>query len=55
MFVQAAAHVLAMLALDGHNFIPKNITSNARRDVEGAFAWTIDKEERHVGTCGHNV
>ncbi|KAK7189369.1 hypothetical protein DPSP01_005941 [Paraphaeosphaeria sporulosa] len=55
---KAAAHVLSILATRGTEFIPKspiNATMTARglmgRDIE----WTIDEEDRHLGTCGNNV
>lgn len=54
--VQAAAHVLATLALDGHNLIAKNITGEARIQDAGAFVWSVPGEdERHVGMCGQDT
>ena len=52
--IQAAAHVLSILATQGTELIPKspaNATMIERRDIE----WTLEKEDRHLGTCGHNV
>lgn len=51
---KAAAHVVSILAMSGTDLIPKspaNGTMVERRDVE----WTIEDEDRHLGTCGHNV
>ncbi|RPA97145.1 Zn-dependent exopeptidase [Choiromyces venosus 120613-1] len=53
---KTAAHVLAVLAQEGHNLIPKNRTSTpARRDITDIVQWTVIEGERHVGTCGHDV
>lgn len=53
---QAAAHVLATLALNGHNLIAKNITGDARIQDAGAFVWsTPGEDERHVGMCGQDT
>jgi hypothetical protein len=54
MCIQAAAHVLSILATKGTELIPKspaNATMIERRDIE----WTLEEEDRHLGTCGHNV
>lgn len=51
---KAAAHVLSILATKGTELIPKspaNGTMVERRDIE----WTLDDQDRHLGTCGHNV
>lgn len=54
--VQAAAHVLATLALEGHNLIAKNVTVDARIQDAGAFVWSVPGEdERHVGMCGQDT
>ncbi|KAH7057061.1 hypothetical protein B0J12DRAFT_568109, partial [Macrophomina phaseolina] len=60
---KAAAHVLATLAIQGAELIPKapsNATAALSRrflngeGVEG-FPWTEVEGERHLGTCGHDV
>lgn len=36
--------------------IPKNMTRDVRRDIGGAFVWSIPGEdERHVGACGQDT
>ncbi|PWW77590.1 Zn-dependent exopeptidase [Tuber magnatum] len=53
---KSAAHVLAVLAQEGHNLIPKNKTSTPSRQGGADFVhWTVLEGERHVGTCGHDV
>lgn len=68
---KAAAHVLATLAMEGQNLIPKS-NRTAPRDVaswvrkrddwsnatiidDELFPWTVVEGERHTGTCGHDV
>ncbi|CUS08731.1 unnamed protein product [Tuber aestivum] len=53
---KTAAHVLAVLAQDGHNLIPKNKTSTlAGQEVKDTVKWTVPEVEKQVGTCGHDV
>ncbi|KAK0654262.1 Leucine aminopeptidase 2 [Lasiodiplodia hormozganensis] len=60
---KAAAHVLATLAIDGTDLIPKtpsNATASLNRrfftsESLGGFPWTEVEGERHLGTCGHDV
>lgn len=61
---KAAAHVLATLATDGQDLIPKNgsnATAALRPRAVGAiseldlFPWTEVVGERHLGSCGHDV
>ncbi|OJD34032.1 aminopeptidase y [Diplodia corticola] len=60
---KAAAHVLATLAINGTDLIPKT-PSNATASLDrrfwageslGGFPWTEAEGERHLGTCGHDV
>lgn len=50
---KAAGHVLATLALEGEELIPKNLT--LRRDFDVSIKWTYEKGGRHSATCGHDV
>ncbi|PUU74391.1 hypothetical protein B9Z19DRAFT_1103472 [Tuber borchii] len=51
---KTAAHVLTVLAQDGHNLIPKDKASTpARRDVTDIVHWTVS--EGHVGACSHDI
>ncbi|KAG0132212.1 hypothetical protein HOY82DRAFT_591167 [Tuber indicum] len=53
---KTAAHVLAVLAHEGHNLIPKNNTNTlVRQDATDIVQWTVTEGDRHVGTCGHDV
>lgn len=56
---KAAAHVLATLAMNGEELIPKNVTSEEgfRLMPRDTIKWTVPDEERHLGTgtCGHDV
>lgn len=61
---KAAAHVLATLATEGQDLIPKapsNVTAALRPRAVGAiseldlFPWTQVEGERHLGSCGHDV
>lgn len=61
---KAAAHVLATLATDGHDLIPKssgNATATVQtRDIgtmdeAELFPWTVIEGERHLGSCGHDI
>jgi hypothetical protein len=60
---KAAAHVLATLATDGQDLIPKAGAGNATLTPRGIgamsedelFPWTVVAGERHTGTCGHDV
>jgi len=61
---KAAAHVLATLATEGQDLIPKtagNATAAVQARAVGAmsegelFPWSVVEGERHTGTCGHDV
>lgn len=61
---RAAAHVLATLATEGQELIPKtpsNATAAVRPRALGAmdeadlFPWSVVEGERHTGSCGHDV
>ncbi|KAF8453743.1 hypothetical protein BDZ91DRAFT_46971 [Kalaharituber pfeilii] len=53
---KAAAHVLATLALHGHEIIPKNIMLKRQWEAfDGSIKWTEEEGGRHTGTCGHDV
>lgn len=60
---KAAAHVLATLAIDGTELIPKtpsNATASLHRrfftsESLESFPWTELEGERHLATCGHDV
>ncbi|KAL0261518.1 hypothetical protein SLS55_002948 [Diplodia seriata] len=60
---KAAAHVLATLAINGTDLIPKtpaNATASLDRrlftsESLGGFPWTEVAGERHLGSCGHDV
>ncbi|KAG0642733.1 hypothetical protein HOY80DRAFT_948952 [Tuber brumale] len=53
---KAAAHVLAVLAQDGHNLIPKN-KPNAllRKNVADIVQWTVVEGGRDASTCEHDI
>ncbi|GME48835.1 aminopeptidase y [Neofusicoccum parvum] len=60
---KAAAHVLATLAMNGTELIPKtpsNATASLNRrfftsESLESFPWTELEGERHLATCGHDV
>jgi Zn-dependent M28 family amino/carboxypeptidase len=66
---KAAAHVLATLATDGQDLIPKTVgNGNAGNGTAAVlpralgaigedelFPWSVVEGERHTGTCGHDV
>jgi hypothetical protein len=66
---KAAAHVLATLATDGQDLIPKTVGNGTAGNATAAvlpralgaigedelFPWSVVEGERHTGTCGHDV